>query len=93
MNIFIQSLSIIFYILLIVLVIALIVLVINSIKTLSKVDRLVDDVTDKSRKLDGLFNIVDMATDAMVGISDTIVGFVTDGISRLFKRKKGNEHD
>ena len=93
MNIFIQSLSIIFYILLIVLVIALIGLVINSIKTLSKVDRLVDDVTDKSRKLDGLFNIVDMATDAMVGISDTIVGFVTDGISRLFKRKKGNEND
>lgn len=93
MNMFIQSLSIIFYILLIVLVIALIVLVINTIKTLSKVDRLVDDVTEKSRKLDGLFNIIDMATDTMVGISDSIVGFISDKISHLLKRKRGNEND
>ncbi len=63
MNIFIQSLSVIFYILLIILVVALIVLVVNTIKTLAKVDRLVDDVADKSRKLDGVFNIIDSATD------------------------------
>ena len=93
MNIFIQSLSVIFYILLIILVVALIVLVVNTIKTLAKVDRLVDDVADKSRKLDGVFNIIDSATDAMVSVSDTIVSFVADQIGSLFKRKRGNEND
>lgn len=93
MSIFMQTLSVIFYILLIILVIALIVLVLNAIQTLGKVDRLVDDVSRKSKKLDGVFTIIDNTTDAMVGFSDMIVSFTADRIGRIFKRKKENKHE
>lgn len=89
---FADVLSIFFYILLIVLVVALIILVINAIKTLSKIDRLVDDVSQKSTKLNGLFNIIDNTTDAVVGFSDTIVNFLSNAIGKLFNRKKENEN-
>ena len=51
--------NVLFYILLMVLIIALIVLVVHAIKTLSKVDRLVDDISQKSTKLNGVFSIID----------------------------------
>ena len=89
---FADVLSIFFYILLIVLVVALIILVINAIKTLSKIDKLVDDVSQKSTKLNGLFNIIDNTTDAVVGFSDTIVNFLSNTIGKLFNRKKENEN-
>ena len=86
-------LSLLFYILLIVLVIALLILVINAIKTLDKVDKLVDDVSQKSQKLNGLFSIIDDTTDAMVSFSDTIVGFLSNAIGKIFNRKKEKKND
>ena len=80
--------SIIFYILLIVLVVTLIVLVINANKTLGKLDRLVDDITVKSNKLNGVFTIIDGATDAVVGFSDSIVSFCTNAMGKVVNRKK-----
>ena len=80
-------LSVFFYILLIILIIALIILVINAIKTLDKIDKLVDDVSQKSNKLNGLFSIIDNTTDAVVGLSDTIVNFLSNAIGKLFNRK------
>ena len=80
------------YILLMVLIIALIILIINTIKTLGKIDRLVDDITEKSIKLNGVFSIIDGATDAVVGFSDSIVGFVTKGFNKILRKKeKENE--
>ena len=80
--------GIIFYIALIVLVIVLIVLAIRAIQTLNKVDKVVDDISNKSSKLDGLFNIIDTTTDAVVGISDTLVSLIANGIENLFNRKR-----
>lgn len=80
-----------FYILLMVLVVALIVLVINAIKTLNKLDILIDDITVKSNKLDGVFNIVDGATNAVAGFSDSIVSGITHTLSKIFKRKKDKD--
>lgn len=85
--------SIIFYILLIVLVITLIVLVINANKTLGKVNSLVDDLTVKSNKLNGVFTIIDGATDAVVGFSDSIVSFCTNAIGKVVNRKKENKDE
>lgn len=85
--------SIIFYILLIVLVFTLIILVINANKTLGKLDRLVDDITLKSNKLNGVFTIIDGATDAVVGFSDSIVSFCTNAIGKVMNRKKENEDE
>jgi len=77
-----------FYIALIVLIIFLIVLVIRAIKTLGKVDKTLDDSQEKSSKLDGVFHIIDNTTDVVVGLSDTIVSFVANGIENLVNRKK-----
>ena len=76
------------YIAVIVLVVALIILVVKAIGTLNKVDKVVDDISVKSSKLDGLFNIVDNTTDALVNVSDTIITFIADTINNIFKRKK-----
>jgi len=81
--------SIIFYIALIILVIVLIILSIKAIGTLNKVDKVVDDITLKSSKLDGVFNIIDTTTDVVAGFSDSIVNVITRGIEKLFNRKKG----
>lgn len=80
--------SIIFYIALIVLVIVLIILGIRAIQTLNKVDQTLDDIKIKSSKLDGVFNIIDGATDAVVGISDTLTSALASGIEKIFSRKR-----
>ena len=85
--------GVLFYIALIVLVIVLIVLAVRAIQTLNKVDKVVDDISNKSSKLDGLFNIIDTTTDAVVGISDTIVSAVALGIENLFNRRKGKKDE
>ena len=76
------------YIALIILVITLIVLVVKAISTLNKVDKVVDDISHKSSKLDGLFNFIDGTTDALVNVSDTIISFIADTINNIFNRRK-----
>lgn len=85
--------SCVFYILLMVLVVVLIILAVNAIKTLGKLDKLVDDISLKSMKLNGVFNIIDGATDAVVGFSDSIVGIFTNGLNKIFNRKKDNKNE
>lgn len=83
--------QIVLNILLVVLVVSLIVLVVNAIKTLNKVDSLVDDLSVKSSKLDGLFNVVDTATDTVVSFSDNIVSFIASSLAKVFKRKRDKD--
>ena len=85
--------NVMFYMTLIVLVIALIVLVIKAINTLGKVDRTLDDINEKSSKLDGMFHIIDSTTDAVVGLSDRIVSFIAGSIEGLLTRKKGKKDE
>ena len=42
----------------------------------------------KVNKLDGVFNIIDTATDAISTFSDKIVDGITTGLTKVFKRKK-----
>ena len=60
---------IILYILAAVLLVVLIILALKSIKTLKKVDEVIDDVNQKSAKLNGVFNIIDNTTDAIATVS------------------------
>ncbi|MCI9586289.1 MAG: hypothetical protein HFH45_06640 [Bacilli bacterium] len=78
----------IFYIALIILVIVLIILVIRAINTLDKVDKTLDDIQEKSSKLNGVFHMIDNTTDVMVGISDTIVSFIASSIEGIINRKR-----
>lgn len=76
-----------------ILLIALIILTVKVIKTVKKVNEVVDDLNNKSRKLNGVFDIVDNATDALSIMSDKVVNFLVNGIVNLFTRKKKEEKD
>lgn len=87
-------LPIIIYVLLIILLIVAIIIGIKLIGTIGKVDVLLDDVTTKVKTLDRLFNLVDYASDKVSLITDTVVGFVTNNLKKLFgSNKKLNEED
>lgn len=83
-----QVLPIILYLLIFVLIIFLILLVYRAIKTLAKVEKVVDDVNDKSKKLNGLFDIVDHTADGLSKFSDVIVNGLTTLLVGLFTKKK-----
>lgn len=86
-------LPIILYLLLAILVLVLIILIIRLIKTLSKVDKIVEDVANKSSKLDGVFNFIDNTTDTLNIMSDKLASMVVTGISNVFKRKTKGEDE
>ena len=78
--------SIMIYILASILLIVLIALCIKLIHTLTKVDRVIDDITVKSSKLDNLFNVIDTTADAVNSVSNSIVGWITNLINRLLNK-------
>lgn len=78
---------IILYFLASILLVALIVLVVRLIRTLGKVDRVVDDVSYKANKLNGFFDLIDNATDTLSMVSDKVVSFVAGGITNFFHKK------
>ena len=89
-------LPIVIYILLIILLVLGIILGIKSIRTLDKVDAIVDDVHGKIKSLNGLFSIIDFTTDKIVSFTDKIVDVVAMLGSKLFfgrKKKKEKEEE
>jgi len=78
---------VILYFLLIILVIVLIVLVVRILGTLKKVDKVVDDVNCKVNKLNGLFEVIDNATDTLSIMSNRIVAIIANSIDKLFSKK------
>ncbi len=71
-----------------ILLIALIIFVIRMMKTLSKVDKTIDDINEKSAKLNGVFDLVDKSADVLNTVSDTAVNYVTNWFTRLINRKR-----
>ena len=55
---------------------------------LDKVEKVVDNVNDKVRALDGLFHIIDTTTDRVVLITDKVIEGITSLIANLFITKK-----
>ena len=88
-----ETLQIIIYVVLIILIIVAIAIGIKIIGTLNRVDTLIDDVTVKVKTLDKLFEIVDVFNNKMSELGDTVVGFVSGGIRRLFKNRKKNNYE
>lgn len=76
-----------------ILLVILIILAYRLIKTLDKVDRVVDDVNTKSRKLNGVFDIIDNTADGLSHISDSLVNMIANTINSFFKKnnKKGGD--
>lgn len=80
------------YITLIILIIIFIVLGIRLIGTLSKVDRILDDVERKLIKTDQIFEMVDTISDYASNIGDKVIGGFLKVVTKLI-RKKGNDED
>ena len=76
MSFWLEFLPIVIYILLIIILIVGIILGVRFIVLLGKAQRVVDDVNEKVRSLDGLFHIIDTATDKVVLVTDVIMGFI-----------------
>lgn len=79
--------------LLIILVVILIVLAVRLLETLKKVDKVVDDVNVKVNKLNGLFDVIDTATDTISIMSNRIVNVVATSIDRFFTKNKKKKED
>ncbi len=82
-NVFFQ---IIIYMLAIVLLVVLIALGLKLFHTLTKVDRVIDDITVKSSKLDNLFNVIDTTADAVNSVSNSIASWITNLVNRLLNK-------
>lgn len=74
------------YVLSSILLIVLIALSLKLIHTLTKVDRVIDDIEKKSSKLDRLFDVIDTTADAVNSVSNSIVGWITNLINRLLNK-------
>ena len=70
-----------------VLVIVLIVLGIRLIKTIKKVDVMIDDINTKMSKLDGVFDIVDITSEGAVTISSKILAFISNALNVLTNKR------
>ena len=86
-------LPIIIYILLSVIIVFLIILCIRLIKTIDKMNIILDDVGRKLVKLDGLVNLIDKTTDFASSINDKIVSKVSGIVYKFFKKKKEKNKD
>ena len=82
-------LPVLLYIVCIILVIVLIVLGIKLIFTLDKVNKVVDDVSDKVNSLNGIFSFIDRTTNSFALITETVINF----IFKIFKGRKKNKED
>ena len=70
MSFLLEFLPIVIYILLIIILIIGIVLAIKCLITLDKVEKVVDNVNEKVRALDGVFHIIDTTTDKIVLLTE-----------------------
>lgn len=88
-----QTLPVIIYILLIILIVVLIVFMTKAFETLKKIDTTIDDVNAKMNKLNGVFTIVDRSADAINVVTNKMVGILSNGISKIFKKKNKKEEE
>lgn len=88
-----EFLPILLYVFGIAALIVLIVLGIRLIKTVDRVNRVLDDVEEKMNTLNRVFHLIDTITDNMSFLSDRIITAISNGIAKIFKRKKKEEED
>ena len=61
--------------------------------TLDKVNKVVDDVSDKVNSLNGIFSFIDRTTNSFALITDTVINSVTSFIFKIFKGRKKKKED
>ena len=82
-----EVLPVILYILGAILLVALIVLTVKLIITMNKIEKVVDNITEKVSTLDKLFEIIGLVTGKFTAVTDKIVDALASVIEKVFKRK------
>ncbi len=88
-----EFLLIVVYILGSVLLFALTILVLRLIRTLKKVDRLLDDLQGKSEQLNGVFTLVDRSSSVMNSIAGNVGSGIVNFATNFFKNRKGRDEE
>ena len=83
-----EVLPVILYILGAILLVALIVLTIKLTITIHKIDKVVDNITEKATALDGLFSVVNAVSNKFTFITDKVVNIIYSLIEKITKRKE-----
>lgn len=76
-----------------ILLVILIILGVKLITTMNKINSVVDDINKKVSSLDGLFSIIDSATDKLALLNDRMVDAITYLIKKIFKPKNRKEEE
>ena len=83
-----EILPVVLYILGAILLVALIVLTVKLTITVHKIDKIVDNITDKVTALDGVFSIVSAVSNKFIFITDKVVNIIYTLIEKITKRKE-----
>lgn len=83
-----EVLPVILYILGAILLTCLIVLTVKLIITMNKIEKLVDNINEKVRTLDKVFEIIGLVTGKFTAITDKIVDVTAGIIEKVFHKRK-----
>ena len=83
-----EVLPVILYILGAIFLVALIVLTIKLTITIHKIDKVVDNITEKVTALDGVFSVVNAVSNKFTFITDKVVNIIYSLIEKITKRKE-----
>lgn len=86
-----ETLLMVIYLLLIALIIVAIIIGIKFIQTIDKINVLVDDVSEKVKSFNKLFEVINFANERMSMISEVLINFLTTGFKKFFKPKKSSK--
>ena len=88
-----ETLPVIIYFLLIILIVVLIAVSLKSYSILEKFDKFMNDTTNKMNSLNGLFSVVDKATDTISILSDKLVTVIVSVIQKFFTKKEEDKNE
>lgn len=83
-----EVLPVILYILGAILLAALIVLTVKLTITIHKIDKVVDNITEKVTALDGVFSVVNAVSNKFTFITDKVVNIIYSLIEKITNRKE-----
>lgn len=88
-----EVLPVILYILGAILLVTLIILTVKLIIVVNKTEKVVDNITDKVKTLDGLFAIIGTVTGKFTAVTDKIIDSIALLVEKIFKRKEDDKNE
>ena len=93
MEFLLDFLPIIIYILLIILISVCICFIIKAIKTVDKVNLLLEDIEIKISSFDAFFKVINFTTEKINVIGERIIDGVMSVVHKLFNKRKDDDYE